>query len=64
MKFGLILVAVGVIMLLKQFGFIGMVDWDIVWPVALIVIGLGMMFKKRSCMLCGMIHGGMCTPKQ
>ena len=45
--FGVALVVVGVVFLLKNLGILPSVAWDIVWPVALVVIGLAMIFKKK-----------------
>ncbi len=52
---------VGIISLLRNMGFIEVIDWSIVWPVLLIV--LGMILKKyKRCTSCnsGMCIGGMC----
>ena len=46
--FGAALVIVGVIFLLKNLGIISGIAWDVVWPVALIVIGTSLLFKKKS----------------
>jgi len=45
--FGTALVVVGVIFLLKNTGLISGVAWDIIWPIALIVIGASLLFKKK-----------------
>lgn len=63
MKGGMILVIIGALFLLKNIGFLEGIDWDIIWPIAIIVIGLNMFFKKRHCLNCGTIHGGTCTPR-
>lgn len=63
MKGGMILIIIGVLFLLKNIGFLEGIDWNIIWPVALIAVGLNMFFKKKHCMNCGMIHGGTCIQK-
>lgn len=47
MNGGLVLIAVGVLFLLKNIGVLEGIDWGILWPVAIIAIGLNMFFKKR-----------------
>lgn len=41
------LIIVGAIFLLKNVGFLAMVNWDIIWPIVLIVIGILMVYKKK-----------------
>jgi hypothetical protein len=41
------LIIVGAIFLLKNLGLLMAVNWDIVWPIVLIVIGILMLYKKR-----------------
>ena len=53
---GIILTAVGAVMFLYNAGFIYSLDWSIVWPVILMVIGLALSCRKRhhgSCGGCG-----------
>lgn len=51
---GLVLVFAGVLALLKNFGMI--IDWNLIWPIALIFVGLAV--KHMGCRkMCG--HG-MC----
>lgn len=45
--FGISLIVIGAIFLLKNLGIVPGIAWDIVWPIALIVIGLAMVFKKK-----------------
>lgn len=44
---GVALVVIGAIFLMKNLGLIPGVNWDIIWPLALLVIGVGMVFKKK-----------------
>ncbi len=43
---GAALILVGIIFLLKNLGLIAGINWDIVWPVAVIILGAVMLFKK------------------
>lgn len=45
---GAILVIVGIVFLLKNLGIMPSIAWDIVWPIAIIVLGLTMIFKKTK----------------
>jgi len=45
--FGVALIIVGAIFLLKGLGLLSMFQWDLIWPVVLIVIGILMVFKRR-----------------
>jgi hypothetical protein len=42
----IILIGLGVLLLLNQFGVFNF-DWDRIWPVILIAIGVGVLFKRR-----------------
>lgn len=64
MNGGLILIAIGVLFLLKNVGVLEGIDWGIIWPLAVIAVGFNMFFKKRHCSTCGTVHGGMCSPRQ
>ncbi len=44
---GAILIVIGLYFLLRNLGFLGGLDFSLVWPVILIVIGLFLLFKKR-----------------
>ncbi len=48
MVIGLIILALGVLFLLKNLGVIAGDFWKFAWPVALIALGLGILFKKRG----------------
>ena len=54
---GIALIWVGVIMLLRNMGIIQVVDWNIIWPVLLIIAGGSLKHFKHG-MKCGM--GGSC----
>lgn len=41
------LIIVGAIFLLKNLGLLAMINWDIIWPVVLIVVGALMIYKKK-----------------
>lgn len=45
---GIVLVWVGVVALLKSLGIIRIVDWSIIWPVALIIVGLSLKHINHS----------------
>ena len=57
---GIALVWIGVVSLLKSIGVIQIVDWSIIWPVVLIVIGSSLKFCKYSMMNRGMCGCGKC----
>lgn len=48
MIFGLILIIIGAIFLLQNLGYISEGVWSIIWPAILIVIGLGMLLKRKG----------------
>lgn len=48
MFIALVLIIVGVVMLLKNLGVITAEAWDIVWPVALIALGLSMVWRRKT----------------
>lgn len=48
MFFSLILIVTGIVFLLKNLGYISGTAWSIIWPVILIVIGLGLILKRRD----------------
>lgn len=55
---GLVLIFAGVLALLKNIGV--MVDWNIIWPIALIFVGMAVK-HMGSCKMCGMRIGmGRC----
>lgn len=67
MRAGLILVFVGLLFLLDRFNLLSGIQWDIVWPVFIILLGLSIMLKHDGCnckscggMCCG--HG-LCKDK-
>ena len=45
--FGIALVIIGIVFLMKNLGLMPSIAWDIVWPIVIIVIGLAMMIKKK-----------------
>ena len=48
MFLGLILLIIGVVFLLKNLGYISEPTWSIIWPAILIVIGLGVILKRKG----------------
>lgn len=48
MFFSLILIVAGIVFLLKNLGYISGTAWSIIWPVILIVIGIGLILKRRN----------------
>jgi len=48
MFLGLILLISGVVFLLQNLGYISEGAWSIIWPATLIVIGLGLILKRRN----------------
>ena len=47
MILGITLIVIGVIFLLKNLGILGAINWDIIWPIALIALGTLMVLKKK-----------------
>lgn len=45
---GFILIIIGVVFLLKSLGYISGSTWGIIWPAILIVIGIGVLLKRRD----------------
>jgi len=43
---GIALVVIGAIFLMKNLGLIPGVNWDIIWPLAILVLGVAMVLKK------------------
>jgi hypothetical protein len=41
-----ILIGLGVVLLLNQFGLFNF-DWGRIWPIILIIIGVGVLFKRQ-----------------
>lgn len=64
MKGGFILIIIGVLFLLKNVGILEGINWGVLWPLAIIAVGFNMIFKKRHCLHCGTVHGGICPPRQ
>lgn len=44
---GIAIVIIGAIFLLKNLGFFAEINWDIIWPVAIIAIGVVVIFRKK-----------------
>ena len=44
---GFLLVTIGILFLLKNFGFIAGDVWDILWPMLLIAAGVNLILRKR-----------------
>lgn len=47
MTLGITLIVIGAIFLLKNLGVLGAVNWDIIWPIALIALGALMVLRKK-----------------
>lgn len=41
------LVILGVIFLLKNLGLLVAINWDLIWPIVLIIVGVLMIYKKK-----------------
>jgi len=48
MIFGFILIIIGSVFLLQNLGYISEGAWSIIWPAVLIVIGLGIILKRKG----------------
>jgi hypothetical protein len=47
MFFGLVLIAVGVFALLVNLGVLSGSLWSYVWPIILVILGLGFLWRRR-----------------
>ena len=47
MFIGILVLAVGVVFLLQNLGYVNGSVWGIIWPAIIIVIGLSMIFRGR-----------------
>lgn len=63
MNGGIILIIIGGVFLLKNVGLLEGIDWGVLWPVALIVLGINMVLKKKRCVNCGSMHSGACSTR-
>ncbi len=63
MNGGIILIVIGGVFLLKNMGLLEGIEWGILWPIILIVLGVNMILKKRHCATCGLRHSGSCNPR-
>lgn len=48
MILGLILIIIGLVFLLQNLGYISGAAWSIIWPAILIIMGLGLILKRRD----------------
>ncbi len=58
---GILFVVLGIVLLLKNLGFITVAIWDIIWPIAIMLFGLGVMTRGRHHL--GGMCGGWCKGK-
>ncbi len=64
MRLGLLVVLVGVLYLFRNTGIIMPVEWHILWPLIVILIGIAMVFRRRwhkGC--CGGCYGHSWSPQ-
>ncbi|MBL7156031.1 MAG: hypothetical protein ISS87_00305 [Candidatus Pacebacteria bacterium] len=52
MFFGIILLAIGAVLLLQNLGFISGNMWNILWPCLIIAMGLSVLLKKKKWHSC------------
>ncbi len=57
MRLGLLALLVGTIYLLKNLNLISPIQWDILWPIIIIYIGIAMIARDH-CWHCGIWHDG------
>jgi len=43
-----VFIILGSVFLMKNLGLLSMINWDVVWPIALIALGALMLFKKKN----------------
>jgi hypothetical protein len=58
MRLGLLAILVGVVYLLRNLGLISFAEWNLLWPIILIYIGIAMVSRDR-CWHCRIWHDGM-----
>ncbi|MFZ2831803.1 MAG: hypothetical protein WAZ40_01480 [Minisyncoccia bacterium] len=56
---GIALMWVGALYLLKNVGLLTVIDWNIIWPVAVIILGVALKHNKHD-MTCAMGKCGAC----
>lgn len=44
---GILFIIIGAIFLMKNLGLMIGVQWDLIWPIVLIAIGIVMVYKKK-----------------
>jgi uncharacterized membrane protein len=49
MLFGLIIIVVGLVLLLKNLDILTASSWNIIYPAVIVLIGLAIMLKKKKC---------------
>ena len=47
MLFGFVILALGVLFLLRNLGVVSGDIWDLMWPIAVIALGISILLKKR-----------------
>jgi hypothetical protein len=63
MRLGLLAILVGIVYLLKNLDLITPIQWDILWPVIVIYIGITLVARDR-CWHCGVWHDGIRDAKK
>jgi len=61
MTAGIIVILVGVVFFLKNLGYLAVVSWDLIWPLIVVIVGIGMI--SRRCKNCGMWGCHRCDSK-
>ncbi|MFA6593953.1 MAG: DUF5668 domain-containing protein [Candidatus Buchananbacteria bacterium] len=41
------LIIIGAIFLLKNLGLLAGINWDVIWPIVIIIVGVIWLFKKK-----------------
>jgi len=52
MFLGVIVLVIGIVLILKAFGWVTAGSWALFWGILLLVLGLKMVSKKRHCIHC------------
>lgn len=61
MRLGIILIVFGLLALLNNIGFLTSENMQVVWPIALIVVGAWLMLRRGCCWKKGFLGSKLCS---
>lgn len=56
MFLGIVVVAVGIVFILKALGLLGASAWTLFWGILFLIVGFKLMAKKGHCIHCDWFH--------